>query len=53
MEGHMPTIGERIDRCENSATVLKLMFALRGRPAFAPLLLRAAARFKAIVGMDD
>ena len=47
----MPTIEERIDRCENSATILKIMMALRGRPTLAPLLLRAAARFKAIVGM--
>ena len=47
----MPTLEERIDRCENSATILKIMMALRGRPTLAPLLLRAAARFKAIVGM--
>jgi hypothetical protein len=47
----MPTIEERIDACENSATLLKIMMALRGRPTLAPLLLKAAARFKAIVGM--
>ena len=47
----MLTLGERIDRCENSATILKNMFALRENPRLAVLLLRAAAQFNAIVGM--
>ena len=44
----MTTIADRIDRCGNLATLLKLMMVLRGHAALAPLLLRAAARFKAI-----
>ena len=49
----MMTLEERIDRCGNLATLLKLMMVLRWRPALAPLLLRAAARFKAIVEGQD
>lgn len=49
----MIDLAGRIDRCGNLATLLKLMMVLRGRPALAPLLLRAAARFKAIVEGQD
>ena len=47
------TLEERIDRCGNLATLLKLMMVLRERPSLAPLLLKAAARFRAVVDEKD